>query len=459
MKNIKENNFIAFCSYQSFLCALFLICTITVNGQVKFENYDSFDAMKKMAAKESKLIFVQSYFDNCQQCEELGDKSLSNSLLKEKYNANFISTKIKPNQHFLSSFKDSTLFKSTTGSFYFNSNGDLLLQFNGTTDFPYKYLELADLAIKRSGKMNELSSLEKEYKSTKTKTPEFIRKYINLSKEFDRNVDAAVEEYFGQLPIDSIYNKSIIRLILEQGLPLNSHASQLVRSNNSSHDIDSIWNTIEYDRRAEINRKSISSTEAIAIRAKDANLANKLSNFIANTYGKDFKKGKFYSNKMLLNFYKSIKDSTQYLRLSNNYIYSLMNVSNDTLMKWDIKEQQLSASSKGGIRIYSKLSCDYASQLNNIAWSYYEMTTDLESLAKALKWSNRALVINSEVCKPPNKDNSVFLDTYAHLFYKMNQFEEAISWQKKAIDARKNAGLSSNMLEKELEKMQTHSIK
>ena len=136
-----------------------------------------------------------------------------------------------------------------------------------------------------------------------------------------------------------------------------------------------------------------------------------------------------------------------------------MNVSNDTLMKWDLKEQQLSAPSNGGVGRYSKLSCEYASQLNNIAWSYYEMTTDLESLAKALKWSNRALVINSEVCKPLNKDNSVFIDTYAHLFYKMNQFEEAISWQKKAIDARKNAGLSSNKLEKELEKMQTRSIK
>lgn len=307
--------------------------------------------------------------------------------------------------------------------------------------------------------MNELSSLEKEYKSTKTKTPELIRKYINLSKEFDRNADYAVEEYFGQLPIDSIYNKSIIRLILEQGLPLNSHASQLVRSNNSSHDIDSIWNTLAYNMRVEINRKTISSTEAIAIRTKDAILANKLSNFIANSYSRDFKKGNFYSIKMLLNFYKSIKDSTQYLRLSNNYIYSLMNVSNDTLIKWDLKEQQLSAPSNGGVGRYSKLSCEYASQLNNIAWSYYEMTTDLESLAKALKWANRALVINTEVCKPLNKDNSVFLDTYAHLVYKMNQFEEAISWEKKAIDARKNAGLSSNMLEKELEKMQTRSIK
>ena len=459
MKNSKGNNFIAFCSNQSFLWVLFLICTLAVNAQVKFESYDSFDALKKKAAKESKLIFVQRYSDNCQQCDELVDKSLSNSLLKEKYNANFISTKIKPNQNFFSSFKDSTLFKSPTGSFYFNSNGDLLLQYNGATDFPYKYLELADLAIKRSGKINELLSLEKEYKSTKTKTPEFIRKYINLSKEFDRNVDIAVEEYFGQLPIDSIYNKSIIRLILEQGLPLNFHASQLVRSSNSSHTIDSIWNTIEYDKRVEINRKSISSTESIAIRTKDVNLANQLSGFIRNTYVRDFKKAYFYSNKMLLNFYKSIKDSTQYLRFSNSNIYSLMNVSNDTLMKWDIKEQQLSTSSNSEIRRYNKVSCEYASQLNNIAWSYYEMTTDLENLAKAIKWINRALEINSEVCKPQNRDNSAFLDTYAHLLYKMNQFDEAISWQKKAIDTRKNAGLSSNMLEKELEKMQNRSNK
>ena len=135
-----------------------------------------------------------------------------------------------------------------------------------------------------------------------------------------------------------------------------------------------------------------------------------------------------------------------------------MNVSNDTLNKWDIKEQQSSASSNGGMRRYRKVSCEYASQLNNIAWNYYEMTTDLEDLAKALKWVNRALEINSEVCKPKDNDNSAFLDTYAHLLYKMNQFEKAIIWENKAIDALKNAGYSSDLLEKELGKMQDRSL-
>ena len=136
-----------------------------------------------------------------------------------------------------------------------------------------------------------------------------------------------------------------------------------------------------------------------------------------------------------------------------------MHVSNDTLMKWDIKEQQLSTSSNRAIKRYRKISSEYASQLNNIAWSYYEMTTDLENLAKALKWANRAIEINSEVCKPQNKDNSAYLDTYAHLLYKMNQFEEAINWEKKAIADRKNAGLNSYMFENELQKMQNRSIK
>jgi hypothetical protein len=459
MKNSKENNSIPFFVNQLFLCVLFSICTMAVNAQVKFENFDSFDAMKKNAAKESKLIFVQSYSDDCQQCDELADKSLSNLLLKEKYNANFISAKIKPNQNFFTSVKDSALFKSSTGSFYFNSNGDLLLQYNSTTDFPYKYLELADQATMRSGRLNELLSIEKEYKSTKVKSPEFIRKYLSISKEFDRNVDFAVEEYFRQLPIDSIYNKSIIRLILEQGLPLNSHASQLIRSANPQRDIDSIWNTIDLSKRIAINSKVIALTESIAIRTKNENLANQLSTFIGNTYGKDFRKAYYYSNRMLLNFYKSIKDSKRYLRFSTNLIYTLMDVSNDTLAKWDLKEQQFSASSNREVRRYSKISCEYASQLNNIAWSYYEMVTDLEDLAKALKWEKRALEISSEVCKPRNNDNSAFLDTYAHLLYKMNQFDEAISWQKKAIEARKNAGLSSNIVEKELEKMQSRTLK
>ena len=459
MKNSKENKSIPFCINQLFFYILFLICTMAVGAQVKFENFDSFDAMKKKAAKESKLIFIQSYSDNCQQCDELADKSLSNSLLKEKYNANFISAKIKPSLNFFTSVKDSALFKSAMGSLYFNSNGDLLLRYNSTTDSPYKYLELADLAIKRSGKMNELLSIEKEYKNTKVKSPEFIRKYISISKEFDRNVDFAVEDYFRQLPIDSIYNKSIIRLILEQGLPLSTHASQLIRSANPQRDIDSIWNTIDLSKRIAINSRVIALTESIAIRTKNENLARQLSIFIRETYGKDYLKANFYSNRMLLNFYKSIKDSKQYFVVANNWIFSLMYVSNETLAEWDMKEQQLSASSNREVRRYSKVSCEYASQLNNIAWSYYEMTSDFENLAKALKWVKRALEINSEVCKPRNNDNSAFLDTYAHLLYKMNQFDEAISWEKKAVEARKNAEYDSNQLEKELGKMQNRTIK
>jgi tetratricopeptide (TPR) repeat protein len=344
------------------------------------------------------------------------------------------------------------------GSFYFSSNGDLLLQYNSITNFPYKYLELADQVINRSDKINKLYSLEKEYKSTKTKTPEFIRKYINLSKEFDRNSDTAVEEYVSKLPIDSIYNKSIIRLVMEQGLPLNSRISQLIKNSNITL-YDTIWKSLDNNKRVEINRKIISSTQSIAFRTKNENLAFQLSTFIRGTYGTDYKKGQFYSLKMLLSFYKLTNNSNKYFRISDNLIYDMMKVSNDTLKNWDKKEQQFSITSNSEIRRYSKVSCQYASELNSIAWNYYDMSTDLEDLAKALKWVKRALEINAEVCKPQNNDNSALLDTYAHLLYKMNQFDEAISWQKKAIEVRKNAGINSVSLENELEKMQKRSIK
>jgi thiol-disulfide isomerase/thioredoxin len=64
------------------------------------------------------------------------------------------------------------------------------------------------------------------------------------------------------------------------------------------------------------------------------------------------------------------------------------------------------------------------SQLNNYAWTVFENCKDANCIAAALEWSKRSF---------KDKENPMFIDTYANLLYKMGKKEEAIQWQEKAV--------------------------
>ncbi len=62
--------------------------------------------------------------------------------------------------------------------------------------------------------------------------------------------------------------------------------------------------------------------------------------------------------------------------------------------------------------------------LNNYAWSVFENCKDITCVQEALEWSKRSF---------KDKENPMFIDTYANLLYKMGRKDEAIRWQEKAI--------------------------
>lgn len=64
-------------------------------------------------------------------------------------------------------------------------------------------------------------------------------------------------------------------------------------------------------------------------------------------------------------------------------------------------------------------------ELNSYAWSVFENCDDLACLQAALAWSKTS-ISETEV---PN-----FVDTYANLLYKSGDTENAIRWQKKAVE-------------------------
>ncbi len=65
-----------------------------------------------------------------------------------------------------------------------------------------------------------------------------------------------------------------------------------------------------------------------------------------------------------------------------------------------------------------------AGQLNEYAWTVFENCKDMTCVKEALEWSKRSF---------KDKEEPMFIDTYANLLYKMGNVTEAIKWQEKAI--------------------------
>jgi hypothetical protein len=76
------------------------------------------------------------------------------------------------------------------------------------------------------------------------------------------------------------------------------------------------------------------------------------------------------------------------------------------------------------------------SDINRIAWFLFLYSTDPDALKVALRWSKRSVDM-----APDNCDN---IDTYANLLYKTGDFQNALQFQRKAIDLGGSTQIHTN---------------
>lgn len=296
-----------------FFCYILLLFTsfLDLYAQVKFENFSSLNNLLSKAKTEKKLVFVQVASETCNQCNEVAQKGLSNSALKEKFAINFLATSIAHGGELYQQIMDKINVKDfSMGSLFLDEDGYLLLKSNTTTTYALTYLNNADEAISRS-KNNVLKELDVQYPKEKGNKA-FLKKLIEEKNKADFDTQSLVEEFIDLHTIKELTSIENAKLIIKQGLPLESRARKLFYACFSKKVMDSLFFTHTIDERVKINNKVINSTRQIAVRNKDKNLAGQLSNFISNTYDKDWEKGNFASQTFLINFYKDIKDSTAF---------------------------------------------------------------------------------------------------------------------------------------------------
>jgi hypothetical protein len=65
-----------------------------------------------------------------------------------------------------------------------------------------------------------------------------------------------------------------------------------------------------------------------------------------------------------------------------------------------------------------------AGELNSYAWTVFENCKDMTCVSEALSWSKRSF---------KDKEDPMYIDTYANILHKLGKTKEAIEWETKAV--------------------------
>lgn len=430
-------------------------------SQVSFENFDDLQTLLNAAKTRNKFIFVQTKSDDCNQCNDVARTGLSSTKLREKYGQNFIAIEIDSKSKIYKELVDKAGLRSLPFSTFFDVEGGLIYQFAMTTSNDIKYLEVADEAIK-----NAKNPVSKEFETTYkngNRDKAFLKKYIEYKLSVEQDADKLVEEYIDQHTIGDLSTLENVKFLMSTAPALDSKARKLMYALVPEKTVDSLFRILPFSERVKINNQIIGKTTRNAVRQKNVNLANRLSSFVAGTYDNDWEKASFFNQTTMLNFFNAIKDMPNYLQRAEPFAeYTLMRYSPDSLLKKEeiartrsLEKSRAEVKKEGRVEVsYASFYNRYASELNNIAYNFLLHSNDLEKLAKALKWSKRALEINEKlVMDKLRKKNPYMMDTYAQLLFKLGQREEAIKWQTDVIETAKLWKADTSKFEETLAKM------
>jgi hypothetical protein len=457
--------------YKTLLLSILLVKASFSFAQINYQK-DLNGALKK--ASETK----QPLFINIGATKKLPNKSgIDNPDVVQFYNKNFVNYAVSlPNAEALSFMRKYQL-KIFPAYLYLDQNGVLIVKGARSSSASKLYLDLANQALNKLSSNSSLGDYEAKYKAGAL-SKDFLKEYIILRQQLGMYDNAKlIDEYVNFLTVASFNDYDEVLFILNAGPFTNGKAYKLSFTNPKIR--DSIYKTRPSREKAEINKRIIQNTQNEAIATKNPTTAYSLSNFARGSWGKNYAAGNKQSTYLMLDYYKAVKDTANFYRQAQYYYDEYyMKISPDSIKKLAKKEQDIKDSLTASIKkymlarknveakssgpitkyTYSKISAsgtinNVAKTLNNASWDYYILgTRNSTHLTKALLWSKRAI----EIAPIPE-----YYDTMAHIFYRMQLYDEALLNQNKAIEMlsrQKNSNDRLSTLKAEAEKMKQRKL-
>ena len=445
------------------LICILLLVPFSAFCQINFVKNIPWAEASDRARAENKLIFVHIDNAECQRCNQVASEGFASSLLKEKFEQNFISVRMDADNANIPSWRRQ-LHEAKMFSIFLDSNGNILHSLDRTTNSPIYYAEQADIALKaREGK--QLDYYEKEYQNG-NRSLQFLEEYIAKRSKVGLPVDPLLDFYVGQLPVDSLRNFRIVKFIYSQGFSLDSRAYKVTQAVTHPFLIQALYKTIPVAEAKAINGRIIDKTFKTAVSKRDTALVRQLATFERGAFTDDVVKGKIAYDRRFLTYYFTIRDTTRYLSEATRFLSRYhMQLTVDSLRKMDDSERRNQGFSKptdgqqSSVQtvVFSPPSQYYHMELNNHAWNFFKMASKPTELEMALAWSRQSMLFFDELSRtmghPMSSGNPAYMDTYAQLLYKLGRKEEAIEWQTKAVEAERVSGRKPDSYESTLTKM------
>lgn len=440
------------CLFTPLIC---LFIAVSAFSQVNYQSLSFSDALKK-ARDEGKLIFVQFESKDCNQCNEVADKGLSDKDLAEKVQETFIPLKISvdhPDRKEISSKYNMLGF----GTLFIDANGTLIHSFLRTSTRATEYQDQISIAMEKAGESMKIGQLEQEYKNG-NRGFGVLELLLEKRKLLNLPLDSLLDEYVTVLPKDSLTAAHTIQFISRMAPLVGSIAEKSERTDLDA--FNTAWYQMPLQERVTINNMIMYKSMKKAVAEKNVAYAYKIAGFAYAVNSPNTVAGARAAAYQMLNFYKGIDDTLKYLMAATRFYDDyLMTVKVDSIKGIDsaeVKRLFVNAPAidtvKDGKRVMRKMvsyvprSQYYASQLNDAAYTFYTKTSNPEFLFTATRWAKRAL----EFFQTPQA-----LDTYSRLLYKTQHTQEAIEFQEKSIALRKKQGFPTTEYDAILEKMKS----
>jgi thioredoxin-related protein len=352
---------------------------------IVFETGNIASVLEK-AKKENKLIFIDAYTSWCGPCKDMSKHVFTNDSVADYFNSRFVNYKMDMEKGEGIEFAGKYAVNCYPGFLFINGDGNLIHRGAGSMR-PAAFLDFANNCFLPGNSFTaQKNKIEKEGLSENN-----IMSYINLMGSSCQEASEKVTGYIETVNEKDLQKRIHWILIRDFVIKYDSREIKYFLQNIHSYESKFGKDSVE-EKLLELGRNYFVNY----IYSPDANKTafEKAKKDFTNLNWPHTKKIIFQTD---LNYNKRFNKSKYYALAAAGYL------------------------------IYNN---DNASALNSMAWDFYEGATDPEQLNAAVNMAKRACGLSNEY---------IYMDTYASLLYKNENYQEA---EKQALAAIEKAKLS-----------------
>jgi len=385
------------------------------------------------AKQTNKPIFVDVYTTWCGPCKKMSSEIFPLAEVGTVYNVNFVCYQIDAEKGEGIDFAKKYEVKVYPSYLFIKPDGTLFSRALGS--MPAK--DFSNVATAALADLNDPKSIEewdKEYLTRKNETA-FLLSYMDKRSKLGKSNDQLFDEYLRLIPEEELTSDIVVKKYANDGqqLKVNSFAYDNLLKNRTKY-FGKLFGYTDV-----FLMDGVMNTMREAAKLKDEQLLEKAIKAYEQLPGSSLQKQK---DEIYMEYYQRTGNTNKYLKYATGFCNKyLMKISKDSIDKKDqltlqLIENQIKSGALAKIdsvqlaqlRQYPvHAERDKISEsLNNVAWKFFETTSDKKALNDALSWSKRSLEIYPE--------NPMWMDTYANLLYKLGKNEEAVALEEEALE-------------------------